>query len=105
LENEYLIKEFRPTIYFEYDLDFNESDAFDSIEVIKLFSSLGYGFIVYDNYGNLVNVIECNCEEEFTKLNHYLMSCRMYGGGIQYFDVLATSNKLLIKDIWANDNR
>jgi hypothetical protein len=59
---------------------------------------------VYDNFGNLLNIIENNCESEFNKLNHYLKSCKTYNGGIYYFDIFATIDKNIIEDIWQNDN-
>ncbi|KAA6302260.1 MAG: hypothetical protein EZS26_001620 [Candidatus Ordinivivax streblomastigis] len=104
LANESLIRRFNPNVYFEYDINYNENGIYDSIEVIKLFESLGYNFIVYDNFGNLLMIIDNNCISRFVELNHYLQSCKIYNGGIPYLDVFATVNKDVIKNIWENDN-
>jgi FkbM family methyltransferase len=104
LANEKLFRTFQIPVYFEYDINFNENAIFDSIEVIKMLESLNYHFVVYDNFGNLLNIIENNCESEFLKLNHYLKSCKIYKGGIYYFDILAIKDKNIINYIWINDN-
>lgn len=103
LANEEIIKRKQPNIYFEYDIHFNSADIDDSICVIELLSELGYGFVVYDNFGNLLTLVEQNCKEEFIMLNHYLKSCRKYGGGVYYFDILATTDKVIRRNILAND--
>jgi len=103
LENEQIIKEYKPNLYFEYDICFNQNDDLDSLKVIKLLESLGYGFVVYDNFGNLMNIVEGNCEQEFIKINHYIASCRKHGGGIGYCDIFATKNEQIRRDIWKND--
>ena len=103
LANEHIIKEYKPNLYFEYDICFNQSDDLDSLNVIKLLESFGYGFVIYDNYGNLMNIVEDNCEQEFIKINHYITSCRKYGGGICYCDIFATTNKQIRSDVWEND--
>jgi len=104
LANEAIIKEYKPNLYFEYDTGFNVEDNSDSLNVIKLLESLEYAFVVYDNFGNLLNVVENNGKQEFLKLNHYLESARKYGGGFCYCDILATTNKQIICDILENDN-
>lgn len=104
LDNSKLIDNFRPDIYFEYDITPKEQFDIDSIKVIELLQSFGYSFIVYDNFGNLLNIVEDDCKQRFLHLNHYLKSCKKYGGGIYYFDIFATVNKEIIQDIWRNDD-
>ena len=105
LANEPIIKEYKPNLYFEYDINFNERNELDSLEVIKMLESLGYGFVIYDNFGNLMNIVENECEREFIKLNRYITSCRKNGGGIHYCDVFATRNQQIRYGIEENEKQ
>ena len=93
-----------PAIYFEYDIGFNENSFKDSLDTILFLENLNYNFIVYDNYGNLVDFLFDKCYDNFLKLNQYLRSSLKFGGGIYYFDVFASTNKDMIKSIVADDN-
>lgn len=104
LANKEYIAAFKPSIYFEYDISFNKSDELDSIDTIMFLESFGYSFIVYDNFGNLLTVVFENANDIFTRLNHYLYSCKKYGGGINYLDIFASVNKDKIKTIIEKDN-
>lgn len=104
LANKYLIKEHKPEIFFEYDVNINSTDETDSIELIALLESLEYKFIVYDNFGNLLEVIVKDAIKKFIELNHFLKSSRENGGGIYYFDIFTSTNSNLIQSIEENDN-
>jgi len=104
IANKELISKIKPDIFFEYDISFNINDFIDSIELIDMLQLIGYNFIVYDNFGNLLLVVENNAIEVFTRLNHYLSSCKSNGGGVFYFDIFASVDKCLIHAIVADDN-
>jgi FkbM family methyltransferase len=103
LANKELIESFKPSIYFEYDINYNEIDLLDSIETINFFQSIGYKFIVYDNFGNLLSMVKNKECDVFEGFNHYLKSCRDNGGGIFYFDVFATINEDVLQLVLDND--
>jgi FkbM family methyltransferase len=104
LANKEYIAIHKPALYFEYDISFNCDDASESIELIDFLQSIGYSFIVYDNFGNLLTVVYENATEVFTQLNHYLFSCRENGGGIYYFDVFTSINEDIVDLIQEKDN-
>lgn len=82
----------KPNLYFEYDISFNDDDLSESIELISYMGSIGYRFIVYDNFGNLLDYVFEDWDRRFAIYNDYLQSCRKNGGGINYFDVFASIN-------------
>lgn len=103
LENKDIIDKFKPSIYLEYDIGFKETGVNDSLAVILFLEKLGYSFIVYDNFGNLLDFIFNNCHKRFQFLNHYLQSNLRFGGGIYYFDIFASVNKTMMKNIVDED--
>ena len=84
LGNNDVIEKYKPSIYFEYDIGFKEKGYTDSIEVILFLEKLGYSFIVYDNYGNLLDFVYDNCREKFLILNPHLQSNLQFGGCLLY---------------------
>jgi hypothetical protein len=51
---------------------------------------LGYGkFFVYDNFGNLMEVVSVDIAQRFADLNRYLMSNILFGKAVYYLDVCA----------------
>lgn len=99
LDNKSLIECALPILYFDYDINIKPELIDKSIDLITFLSSLNYKFAIYDNYGNLLNYFSNNILIEFKKLNLYLSSSKLYGGGIYYFDVLATTDYKLIENI------
>lgn len=96
LSNKETINRFKPSLYFEYDIGFRETGFEDSLEVISYLEKLGYKFIIYDNYGNLLDYCFEDCYEKFVRLNHYLQSSRTHGGEIYYFDIFTSTHKDII---------
>jgi len=103
LANKEYITIHKPNLYFEYDISFSENDKSDSIDVVSFLESVGYSFIIYDNFGNLLTIVYDNANDVFTRLNHYLYSCKENGGGIYYFDIFASINEDKIKLIVEKD--
>lgn len=104
LDSKELITSNKPNLYFEYDIGFNDNDMSDSLEIISILEKNGYYIIVYDNFGNLLQFVVSDYMTNFMRLNHYLKSCRRYGGGIYYFDLFATVNLSIAEDIIRNDD-
>lgn len=105
LGNKEMIALNKPDLYFEYDILFTENDIGGSLDVIMFLEELGYCFVIYDNFGNLLQHIGANSKNLFTGYNHYLKSCKNFGGGINYFDIFATTDISICEDIVKNDNR
>jgi len=103
LANKHLIEKFKPNLYFEYDISFNKDDYSNSLTLMKLLDTLCYKLIIYDNFGNLLEIIQNDFSSRFEILNEYLISCRKNGGGIYYFDIFATINFSLIEQIRKSD--
>ncbi|MDI6739192.1 MAG: hypothetical protein QME74_02390, partial [Candidatus Edwardsbacteria bacterium] len=103
LHNRPLIKKVRPHLYFEYDVMFGERDKNDSLKVVTFLVSMGYCFVLYDNCGNLMGLLETNAIKAFGNLNHYLISSRKNGGGVCYVDVFATIDKKIARKIVRKD--
>ncbi len=103
LANRYFIEKFKFNLYFEYDISFNKDDYANSLELMKMLDNSGYKLIVYDNFGNLLEIIQDNFSGLFELLNGYLISCRKNGGGIYYFDIFATTDFSLIEQIRVAD--
>jgi len=97
--NRDIIEMVKPNLFFEYDISFNKEDFEASVKVISILENLGYKFIVYDNFGNLLDFVTKECTMKFTRFNQYLMSCRVNGGGIYYFDLFATVDQSLADKI------
>jgi len=91
----------RPSIFFEYDIHFNENGEVEGIRTINRLSELKYDFVVYDNFGNLLMCIQSNSTERFKEVNNYLKSCLKNKGGINYVDILAIpkEDKNLLNEI------
>lgn len=104
LGNKKLIELYKPSLFFEYAIYFNLNDYDDSIKLICFLESIGYVFIIYDNFGNLLDFVTTNCVSKFKRLNDYLRSCKAYGGGIFYFDVFATTDLLRANQIISSDS-
>ena len=105
LSNKAMIKEFRMPLYFEYDIMYRDNDRNDSIELVTFLSSLGYKFVVYDNFGNLLTCISEGAPERFNYLNNYLLSCNVNRGGVNYFDVFAAVSQDVVDFVTDNDNK
>jgi len=99
LGNKDLINNYKPCLYFEYDIFFNSNDEEYALEVMKLLEKNNYYVIIYDNYGNMLDILENNYYKKFRYYNHYLKSSRKYGGGIYYFDILATTQQKIFENI------
>lgn len=101
--NEELIKQYKPNIYFEYDINFNDSDATDALNLVLLLETLGYTLVIYDNFGNLMDSIENNHSIRMRRYNHWLRTSINNGGGVYYLDVFATVNSEIANDLVEND--
>jgi len=99
LSNKEAVNTYKPSIYFEYDIGFRETGFSDSLELINYLEELDYKFVIYDNYGNLLDYCFKDCYKDFVKLNNYLRSSRLYGGGIYYIDVFASTHMEIISSI------
>jgi FkbM family methyltransferase len=103
-ENQNLLEKYKPTLFFEYDINMSDDGFTDSIKAIEILSKLGYSFVVYDNYGNLLDTISSEESHRFYRLNQYLKSTRIYGGGLWYCDVLATIDQDVFNFVVESEN-
>lgn len=94
-----LISEIKPSIFFEYEVNSSEQFA-ESIEVIEYLQTLGYTFIIFDNYGNFLCSVEENFVKNFKEINSYIKSSLLNGGGIYYIDVFATTHSSIFSKIY-----
>lgn len=79
-----------PVLYFEYDPSFRADGIAAAERAIAALSAIGYQtFVVYDNYGNLLEVVRREPGRRFRELTAYLMSHVLFGREIYYFDVCA----------------
>ncbi len=101
--NKELIKQSKPNIYFEYDINFNDNDATDALNLVIFLETLGYILVIYDNFGNLMDSIENNHTIKMERYNHWLRTSRINGGGIYYLDIFATVNCEIAKDLLTYD--
>ncbi len=86
-----VIKRSEPVLFFEYDLFFRKQFSFDeSLSTINALIDLGYStFFVYDNFGNLMTVVDSNYLTRFNELNDYLVSNKTFGTAVFYYDICA----------------
>lgn len=84
-----------PELYFEYEVNDKKTHN-ESIEIISKLCDLGYEFVIFDNFGNLMRTADN--VDAFIEINKYLISCKENGGGIYYCDVLASKNSAIIKE-------
>ena len=103
LGNKHLITTLKPNLFFEYALYFNENDYESSLDTITILEQAGYYIIVYDNFGNLLDFVQNDYLKKFIRLNDYLVSCRMFGGGINYFDLFATTNPSIAQEVFMHE--
>lgn len=100
--SEPILRQVRPTLYFEYQVvDTKSSEA--SLEAVGLLASIGYRFIVFDNYGHTMRVIQESPHGAFSELNGYVLSGATYGGGIPYLDVFASADSSVFDTFKAKD--
>ncbi len=98
-ENLELIEKYKPSLFFEYNINYYHNGFKYSLEVMNSLENIGYKFIVYDNFGNLMDFHLNNSYNNFLKHNHYLQSSLENGGGIYYYDIFASTNINIIKSI------
>jgi FkbM family methyltransferase len=85
-----IISREHPLLYFEYSLVEHKSSLVESIALIEQLVVAGYNrFLVYDNFGNLMQVISDNFVTRFRNLNRYVMSNILFGRSVYYLDVCA----------------
>lgn len=101
--NKELIKQYKPNIYFEYDINFNDNDATDALNLVLFLETLGYILVIYDNFGNLMDLVESDHTIKMERYNHWLESSHNLGGGIYYLDIFATQNPEIARDLVKND--
>ena len=75
-------------LYFEYDPSLSNG-ASGASAIAALVRSGFTLFVVFDNFGNFMDIVTENHAASFEKLETYLESCRAGGGGTNYYDVLA----------------
>ena len=81
----------RPILHFEYKPDIRPDGMAQSIHAIAALGAAGYTrFLVYDNFGNYLEMVEHDAAERFGDLNRYLLSHAIFGRrDIHYLDVCA----------------
>lgn len=84
-----VIKQSKPLLFFEYDINWSQDDYTNSIYLMKKLSEIGYSFIVYDNFGNYMQYLEVKKNSFFEHLNVYILQSKKFGGGYYYSDILA----------------
>lgn len=103
LGNKEIITKFKPNLFFEYALYFNDNDYDNSLDLIATLEQAGYYIIVYDNFGNLFDFVQNDYLKKFIRLNDYLVSCRTFGGGINYYDLFATADASIAQEVFRHD--
>lgn len=98
-----LISESLPHMFFEYDICFNDEDKLKSLEVISFLEGCGYVFIIYDNFGNLMDYCDKDINQRFTFLNEFILSSRKNGGGVYYLDIFASTDAKIAQNIIQED--
>jgi FkbM family methyltransferase len=84
------IEEIRPILFFEYDSKIGDDGLEQSVQAIAGLMHAGYDrFLLYDNFGNFVRVIEADIVEQFRDINRYLISNNVFGTAVYFFDVAA----------------
>ncbi|HLI22615.1 MAG TPA: FkbM family methyltransferase [Stellaceae bacterium] len=85
-----VLRAVRPVLFFEYDPKFR-IDGFEmGLATLAKLHEIGYScFLVYDNFGNCLEIVTGDPRERFAQLNRYLMSHALFGPQIHYFDVCA----------------
>ncbi len=96
------IKSHKPSLFFEYEINTPQSQK-ESLELIELLGNTGYKFIIYDNYGNFMSLVDTDPVKRFTDLNAYIRSCAGSGVGIYYADVFATSNQSILDKLYKQE--
>jgi FkbM family methyltransferase len=84
------IRDLKPILFFEYDPTSRKDGMPLANRTIAELGAAGYQhFLVYDNFGHFMRLIDKNQASEFMDLNRYLMSHLLFGRQIYYVDVLA----------------
>jgi FkbM family methyltransferase len=84
------IEAIRPVLFFEYDPKIGDDGYQQSLDAIDGLMRAGYdSFLLYDNFGNFVRMIEGDVVEQFADVNRYLKSHSIFGTAVYYFDVAA----------------
>jgi FkbM family methyltransferase len=89
-----LIRKCRPVLYFEYDPTRRTDGCAVGLQLISELNKVGYQyFLVYDNFGNLMDGIIGDASERFAHLNRYIMSHVIFGRQIYYLDICACTEQ------------
>jgi FkbM family methyltransferase len=90
-----VIRECHPILHFEYHPGIRKDGAVQSLQAIEALHRSGYTqFMVYDNYGYLLETVSQNPVERFTDLNRFVLSHQIFGQrGIHYLDISAFAEK------------
>jgi FkbM family methyltransferase len=99
-----LLKINKLNLFFEYDLSFNDNADMQAEKVIAFLDDTNYKLIIYDNFGNFMMPLENNLTAQMDYLNRYLKSSRIYGGGVYYYDIFATTDTNLFNEIIETEN-
>ena len=79
-----------PVLFFEFDPTFRKEGIVEALRVISMLQDIGYDhFLVYDNFGNVMSLIEEKIFAQFEKLCLYILSHALTGRQIYYVDVCA----------------
>ncbi len=85
-----ILQQHRPVLFFEYDPTFRRDGFEAGLQAIALLEQAGYRyFLVYDNYGNLMDFVTADVHARFAQFNRYLMSHALFGRRIYYLDICA----------------
>ena len=85
-----LIHDLKPILFFEYDPTFRKDGLQHANKTITELRAAGYQyFLIYDNFGHFMRMIDTNQASEFMDLNRCIMSHLFFGRQIYYVDVLA----------------
>lgn len=86
-----VLRRLRPICFFEYDPSLTEGGNKITLETIVALSGIGYTrFIVYDNFGNFMSLVDDHVEIRFKELNQFLSLNRRYSRqNIAYLDICA----------------
>jgi FkbM family methyltransferase len=78
-----------PILFFEYVVD-SQPSYDESLRCMEGLVEIGYEqFLVFDNFGNLL--LSTDSLAMVRQLNHYLLSHRMFGTAVHYFDICAVT--------------
>ncbi len=97
----------KPVLYFEYDPTLRAGGCAAGLRLISELNKAGYQyFLVYDNFGHLMDVVIGDATGRFTDLNRYIMSHEIFGRQIYYLDICACTpqDEDVAKMLYAGQN-